>query len=128
MTMRIALWVAQVLLALLFGMSGALKAFAPVAELARVIPWSTDMPLWLVRFIGFTEIVGAIGLILPAVTRIKPGLTPLAALGLAVIMLLAAAFHAMRGEFSHIPLILVYGAVAVFVAWGRARKAPITPR
>jgi len=83
---------------------------------------------WLVRFIGVAEVAGAIGLILPAATRIKPVLTPLAAVGILVIMVLATGFHIYKGEFHALPVTLLLGAMATFVAWGRFRKAPIPAR
>jgi len=67
-------------------------------------------------------------MLLPALTRIKPILTPLAGVGLAVVMVLAAGFHVMRGELSALPINLAFGGLAAFVAWGRLQKAPISPR
>lgn len=80
------------------------------------------------RFIGIAELAAAVGLILPALTRILPKLTPLAGLGLAVIMVLAAGFLVQRGEMSALPINFLLGALAAFVAWGRWRKVPIAPR
>lgn len=125
--LHISLWVAQVLLALAFGMAGAMKTFTPLAELATKLAWVSSAGA-LVRFIGISELAAAIGLILPAATRIKPSLTPLAGAGLVVIMVLALAFHAVQGEFSSLPVNLVLGGLAAFVAWGRFKKAPIQPR
>jgi DoxX-like family len=84
-----------------------------------------DVPRGLVTFIGICEILGAIGVILPAVTGILPWLTPLAALGLAVIMLLASGFHAMRRGYPNIGVNLVLLALAAFVAYGRWMIAPL---
>jgi hypothetical protein len=81
-----------------------------------------------VRFIGVAELAGALGLILPAATRIQPRLTALAAVGLATMMALAIPFHLMRGETGAIVFNLVLGSLAAFVAWGRERRAPIEPR
>jgi uncharacterized membrane protein YphA (DoxX/SURF4 family) len=89
------LWVVQVLLALFFLMAGFNHAINPIEEAAKSSPWITGVPVWLARFIGFAELAGALGLILPAVTRIKPWFTPLAAIGLAIIMALAVPFHIM---------------------------------
>jgi hypothetical protein len=83
-----------------------------------------DVPRWLSLFIGYAEIAGGLGLIIPAATRIAPWLTPLAALGLATIMILAIPFHVLKGEASVIWLHALIAAQAVFVAWGRWRKAP----
>ncbi len=123
----VALWIAQVLLAAVFGMSGAMKLFTPIAELAQKMPWVAHAP-WLVRFIGVSELAGALGLVLPSVTRVRPGLTPLAALGLVVVMALAVPFHLLRGEVAVVPVPVVLGALAGFVAWGRHRRLPIAPR
>jgi uncharacterized membrane protein YphA (DoxX/SURF4 family) len=125
---NIALWVAQILLAVAFGMSGFMKITMPIAELTEKMVWPGVVPPALVRFIGLSEFAAAFGLILPAATRIKPVLTPIAAVGLLTIMLLAAIFHATRSEFGALPTNLVLGAVAAFVAWGRFFKAPIAPR
>ena len=126
--MRIALWCVQVFLAIGFTVSGLQKLLTPIATLAAAAPWVATAPEALVRFIGACEVAGAIGLIAPSVSRIKPGLSALAAVGLATIMLLALAFHVSRGEFFMIPVVVVLGGLCVFVAWGRAKRAPIAPR
>jgi len=126
--LTIALWAAQVILAVMFGMGGFMKMTAPMDTLVQTVPWSADLPVALVRFIGASELAGALGLLLPALTRIKPGLTPLAAAGLATIMLFAAVFHIARGEPEALPFNIGLGALALFVAWGRTRRAPIAPR
>jgi putative oxidoreductase len=126
--LSVALWAVQLIVALLFGMAGTMKTTQPIAELATKLPWASAVPEALVRFIGASELAGAVGLVLPSVTRIKPGLTALAAAGLATVMVLASAFHLSRGEARVLPLNLVLGAMAAFVAWGRYKKAPIAPR
>jgi putative oxidoreductase len=123
-----ALWVAQVLLALAFGAAGAMKTTQPISDLASNLVWPGAVPPALVRFIGASELAGALGLVLPAATRVKPLLTPLAALGLVTVMLLAIAFHLSRGEVSALPLNLAFAALAAFVAWGRLKRVPIRPR
>jgi hypothetical protein len=92
------------------------------------MPWTAEVGAGMVRFIGISELLGGLGLVLPSLTRIQPRLTALAALGLVVVMVLAAGFHVTRGEFQHVPMNLVLGGLAAFVAWGRAMKAPISPR
>ncbi|MFK7970137.1 MAG: DoxX family protein [Bacteroidia bacterium] len=126
--LNIALWVAQALLGLMFLMAGAMKASQPVEALTESLPWVTSTPLWLVRFIGLSELLGGLGLLLPSILRIKPFLTVWAAIGLAVVMLLAALFHGARGEFSAIGVNVVMLALFVFIAWGRSKKAPILPK
>ena len=123
-----ALWIAQVLLALGFGMAGFMKLTQPIASLSAQMPWTTSVPAALVRFIGVSELAGALGLILPAVTRIRPALTPMAAAGLVLIMGMAAAFHLSRGELTALPINAILGGLALFVAWGRFVKRPIAPR
>ena len=124
--MNLLLWVAQVLLACAFGMAGVMKSTQPVEALVQGgMAWAGQVPPTLVRFIGISELLGAIGLILPAATKIKPSLTPLAALGLLTIMILAMAFHLSRGEIQVTPINIALGGLAAFVAWGRTKKAPI---
>jgi uncharacterized membrane protein YphA (DoxX/SURF4 family) len=122
---NIALWVAQALLGAMFLMAGTMKASQPVAALAESLPWVTTVPLGLVRFIGISELLGGLGLLLPSLLRIKPFLTVWAAIGLVAVMLLAALFHASKGEFPAIGMNVVLMALAAFVAWGRSKKAPI---
>ncbi|MCC5621586.1 DoxX family protein [Nostoc sp. CHAB 5715] len=125
----IGLWVAQILLAVAFGGAGIMKLFQPIEALGAMMNWVNVSPELLVRFIGLVEIAGALGMILPALTRILPGLTPLAALGFAVIQVLAIGVHAWLGETAmSLPMNLVLLALSLFVLWGRTRKAPISPR
>ena len=126
--LRIALWIVQVLLAFSFGISGVMKSTMPIAELAKNIPWTPEVPVALVRFIGVAELAGAAGLILPAVTRILPGLTALAGAGLTVVMILATGFNLNRGKPAEAGATVVLAALAAFVAWGRYKKAPIRSR
>lgn len=126
--LHIALWTAQVLLAGAFAMAGLMKLTQPIATLATSLMWPGDVPPALVRFIGGCELLGAIGLILPAATGVKPGLTPLAAAGLLTVMVLAIPFHISRAEMAPIPVNVVLGALALFIAWGRARWVPRVTR
>lgn len=113
------LWVAQVLLALLYGWAGYMKSFRPLPELAPTMAWAPEMPR-LTRFVGTAELLGAAGLILPLLTGILPWLTPLAAAGLSVIQILAIGLHARRGETGKtLPFNLVLLALSLFVVWGR---------
>lgn len=125
--LNVSLWIVQVLLAAAFIMAGLMKSTTPIAELAAKMVWPGELP-GLVRFIGVSELLGGVGLLLPALTRIKPQLTALAGAALALVMVLAAGFHVMRGEWSALPINLVLGGLAAFVAWGRFRGAPIAPR
>jgi len=122
--MKYALWIVQGLLALAFFLAGLMKLTQPMDVLETSMGWPAALPAPLVRFIGLAELLGAIGLILPALTRIRPGLVPLAAAGLTLIMLLATLFHVSRGEGAMTPVNLVLGAMAAFVAYGRGRLLP----
>jgi uncharacterized membrane protein YphA (DoxX/SURF4 family) len=126
---NIALWVGQVLLAGVYVMAGFMKVSQPIdALVASGLTYASDYPELLTRFVGTMEILGAIGIILPAATRILPGLTPLAAVGFSLIQVLAFALHTMRGEYGVLPVNIVLLALSLFVVWGRLRKVPITPR
>ncbi len=126
--MKTGLWVAQVLLALVFGAAGTLKTLTPAAELAQTMPWVAHVPDWLPRVAGISEVLGALGLILPSALRIKPVLTPIAAAGLVLVMVLAGALHASLGEFQALPANLTLAGLAAFVWWGRTKALPIDPR
>ncbi len=122
---NIALWAVQVLLGLMFLMAGAMKASQPIETMAESLPWVTDVSAGLVRFIGVSELLGGLGLLIPSLLRIKPFLTVWAAIGLAAVMIFAAIFHGSRGEFSAIGMNVVMAAMFVFIAWGRSKKVPI---
>ena len=126
--LRLTLWMAQGALALFFLMVGYSHALMPFDQIAQQATWMNDVPRWLSLFIGYAEIAGGLGLIIPAATRLAPWLTPLAAFGLATIMILAIPFHVLKGEASVIWMHALIAALAVFVAWGRWRKAPLAPR
>jgi len=123
--MTYVLWVVQGLAALLFLMVGFAKLSRPVDELAKRMAWVPAVPLPFIRFIGVAELLGGIGLILPAVTKVLPWLTVAAAIGLAVVMLSAAVFHATRKEYSGSGATLVLLLLVAFVAVGRWTLAPI---
>jgi len=126
---NIGLWVVQALLAAMFLMAGATKLMSGSADLVAMgMGWAENAPFALIKFIGLAEVAGALGLILPTATRIMPHLTKLAAAGLAVIMVLAAGVHIVRGEFEVVPMNVVLFALAALVIWGRTNKAPIAPR
>lgn len=123
-----ALWGVQVLVGLAFLAAGSWKATTPLPDLEKALPWVASTPSALVRFIGVSELLGGLGLILPSGLRILPKLTPLAAALLAVVMVLAAAMHASRGELGALPVNFVLGGLALFVAWGRTKAAPIAAK
>ena len=125
--LHIALWIVQVLLFVAFLASGFSKLTMPIGQLSNMMVWTTSLPEIVVRLIGLAEVAGALGLLLPAITRIQPNLIPTAALGLVVVMLLAVVFHISRGELQMIAPSLILGILAGFVAWGR-RQSPILAR
>lgn len=127
--LRGALWVVQIALAALFGFAGYSKTFMPPdALVAMGMAWVELAPVTLVRFIGVAELAGTLGILLPALSRVLPSLTPTAALGFAAIQMLAMPVHAARGEYAALPFNLVVLALALFVAWGRFRAARIEAR
>ena len=123
--MNIALWIVQGLVALAFLLAGFMKTFMPLETLKKNMIWANDLPAALVRFIGVAELLGAIGLIVPAVTGIQSWLTMAAAGGLVLVMLLAAVFHASRREYSNIGVNVVLLLLAAFVLVGRWVLAPL---
>jgi uncharacterized membrane protein YphA (DoxX/SURF4 family) len=118
--MTYALWIIQGLLALLFLFAGGMKLVLPIEEMTKQMP----MPGPFLRFIGVAEILGALGLILPGLLRIRPGLTPLAAAGLVIIMIGATALTLAIDPVAPALIPLVVGFLAAFVAYGRWRLAP----
>ena len=125
------LWAAQVILAVVFGITGIMKLTMSIEGLTTMMlmTWAGMIPEWLVRFNGIAELAGAAGVLLPAITRRGPHLIPWAGYGLMTIMILAVGFHISHsGAILLIPNI-VLGGLAAFVGWGRsASKAPIAPR
>jgi hypothetical protein len=97
-------------------------------SLHQPVPWFSAVPQGLFVFIGLCEFLGGIGLILPAMTGVKPKLTSFAAVGLTLIMILAALFHIVRGEYNFfLPLNVVLGGVAAFIAYGRSYVRLVAP-
>jgi uncharacterized membrane protein YphA (DoxX/SURF4 family) len=122
--MNIALWIVQILLALAFLMAGTMKATQPIEKLMARMTWVQSVRSWMVRLIGTLEILGAIGLILPAVTGIWSWLTPVAAIGLVLTMIGAMILHSSRREFSGLGVNVVLLLLALFIAYGRFVVAP----
>jgi uncharacterized membrane protein len=118
------LWIAQVVLALLILLFGVTHLVRRETMRERV-HWMWAVPREGLAVIGLLEILAAIGLVLPAVTRIQPWLTPLAALCLAVLMVFAIVFHIRRREMPNIVLNAILGLLAAFVAWGRFIAFPL---
>lgn len=119
--MNIALWIVQILLALIFLFAGGMKLILPIEEMTKDIA----MPGLFLRFIGVCEVLGGLGVVLPWLLRIRPGLTPLAAAGLVIIMIGAVITTVMTMSVVMAIVPFVVGVMAAFVACGRWR---ITPR
>ena len=118
--MNVALWIIQALLAALFLFAGVMKLVLPIEEMTQQMA----MPGLFLRFIGVCEVLGAIGLVLPWLMHIRPGLTPLAAAGLVIIMIGATVVTLMIGDIGMALVPLVVGILCVFVAYGRWRLTP----
>jgi len=121
--MTYALWIVQALLALVFLFAGVAKLMMPIEEMTKDV----QLPGLFLRFIAVAEILGALGLILPSLLRIRPGLTPLAAAGLVVIMIGATVISLTLGVAMAIAPFVV-GLLAAFVAYGRWKLAPMPAR
>jgi len=117
-----ALWIVQGLLAALFLFAGVMKLVLPLDQMTGTIP----LPGAFLRFIGVVEVLGAVGLILPSLLRVRPGLTPLAAGGLVIIMIGAVWITVAGGDIAPAVIPLLVGILAAFVAYGRWRLAPLS--
>jgi len=118
--MKRGLWIIQGLLALLFLFAGGMKLVLPIEDMTKDIA----LPGAFLRFIGVAEVLGGLGLILPGLTGIRPQLTPLAAVGLAIIMVGAVVISFATGGVAGALVPLVVGGLLVFVAYGHWRSAP----
>ncbi len=118
--MNVALWIVQGLLAALFLFAGGAKLVLPLDQMAGPVA----LPGWFLRFIGVAEVLGALGLVLPGLLRIRPGLIPLAAAGLVIIMIGATIVMWAGGMVAVALMNLVVMLLAAFVAYGRWRLAP----
>lgn len=118
--MNTTLWTTQGILAAMFGMAGIMKSTQPIDKLMKSgLNWTNRISLTTVRIIGLSELLGAIGLILPITFGILPILTSVAAAGLAIIMLLAAVHHLKHKENKAIVFNTVIFFLAIFVSYGR---------
>jgi len=126
--LHIALWSAQVLLAASMLWGATMKLFTPIEELSNMWPWVAQVSPAFLHFTAIVDLLGALGLILPALLRIQPKLTPIAAVAVVALVISAAVFHIQRGEASQIGANVAFAFVAIFIAWGRLTKAPITAK
>ena len=116
------LWIIQVVLALIFLFAGSMKLIVPIEQMKGPV----QLPGLFLRFIGVCEVLGGIGLVLPGLLRIRPGLTPLAAAGLVIIMIGATATTIMGGQAAIAILPFAVGVLLAVVVWGRWRIAPLS--
>ena len=123
--MNTVIWVVQILLALGFGMAGLMKLTQPREKLVERMAWVNDFSPNIVRLIGSLEVLGALGVILPALTGILPWLTPVAAVGLVLVMLGAMLTHYRRHEYSAIGMNVILLLLAAVVVYGRFVAVPI---
>jgi hypothetical protein len=121
----IALWIVQGLLTLTFAGTGIWKLTTPIPELAAKMPWMGQVSPSFLYLTAAFDIVGGVGVLLPSITRIQPGLTVRAALGCASLQASAIVFHFSRGEGANTPFNFLLVALALFVAWGRRSPAPV---
>ena len=123
--MNIVLWILQVLLAAAFLAHGLLFLFPP-PEIAALM--NASLPRWFQLFLGVAELLAAVGMILPGVTRILPWLVTWSAVGIIIVMVSATIYHVVRGEISSAAITLLLLAMAAFVAYMRHRVLPIGVR
>lgn len=117
--MNIALWIVQVLLLGMFGMAGVMKTFM-TAKAKETLPWAKERSDGFVRFVGTSELLGAVGMFLPLLTGILPWLTVLAAVGFAIIQVLAIfSVHVPKKEYNVLPINVILLALSIFVTYGR---------
>ncbi len=121
--LSVALWIVQGLLALVFLLAGGIKLVMPLDELMAQMP--LPLPGWFLQFVGVAEVLGALGLLLPGLVRIRPQLTPLAAAGLVIITIGATGYTLAAGQGAMALFPFVVGLLAAFVAYGRGRLAPL---
>jgi uncharacterized membrane protein YphA (DoxX/SURF4 family) len=124
--MNIALWIVQGLLALAFLGAGAMKASQPIANLKKNMKWVEATTPPIVRLVGILEILGALGLILPAITHIAPWLTAIAAACLVLTMIVAVFIHIAQKDYIGASAPLVLLLLALFIAYGRFLVVPLT--
>ena len=122
--MHRAAWILQIVVGIYFVVTGVMHFVVPEGLPAQMA-WMYDLPTGLHYVSGAAEILGGLGLILPGLTKIRPELTPLAAAGLALVMVFAAGWHLTRGEYQNIVANVVIAAATVFVAYVRWRRQPL---
>lgn len=123
--MNIVLWILQVLLALVF-LAHGIMFLAPPPDIA--VQMDASLPRWFQVFMGVAEVLAAVGLTLPGLTRILPVLVPAAGVGVTIVMVAATVWHLVRAEFGSAVITFVLLVLALIVVEGRWRRVPIAPR
>jgi uncharacterized membrane protein YphA (DoxX/SURF4 family) len=123
--MNIVLWILQVLLAIAFFAHGMLFLTPPAAIVEQM---NASLPRWFQLFLGVAEVLAAVGLTLPGLTRVLPWLVTWAAAGIMIVMVSATVFHIARAEYSSAAITLLLLVMATFVAYVRHRVMPIPTR
>lgn len=126
--MHVTLWIVQVIVSASLAYGGIMKLATPPEKLSAMWPWAGQVSRAFLMFTGIVDLAGALGLILPAMLRIRPVLTPVAATGVFLLMICASVFHISRGEAPVIGFNIFLAAAAVFIAWGRFKRAPVIAR
>jgi uncharacterized membrane protein YphA (DoxX/SURF4 family) len=124
-TLNTIIWIAQILVGAAFIMAGLAKATQPRTKLAEQMGWVNDFSDGQVKLIGILEVLGGVGVILPALLNILPILTPIAALGLVIVQIGAAYTHFRRNEYPMIGINSVLIVLALVVAYGRFIAVPL---
>jgi hypothetical protein len=122
------LWVAQALLGVTFAGGALWKLLTPLSRIAELIPWAGQVSPAFFYMTAFFDLCGGLGVVLPALTRIKPSLSWLAAAGCVALQICAIVFHFSRGEQANTPFNFLLIGLASFVYWGRRYRCPLTAR
>jgi uncharacterized membrane protein YphA (DoxX/SURF4 family) len=117
--MNTIIWIIQGITALMFAMAGSMKLTQPKEKLVKSLPWVVDFSLPTVRFIGTSELLGATGLIVPMAANVLPILTPIAAIGLTVLMVLAASYHIRKNQYKEVMFNAVLFILSAIIAYAR---------
>lgn len=124
-THNILLWIDQILLGTTLIWAAFIKLVQPIEQVQIMWPWTEEVSPAFIKLTGILDVAGGLGVLFPALLRFKPMLTPIAALGVVLLMISACIFHLSRGEASQIGFNVVFGILAAYVAYGRWKLSPI---
>ena len=123
-TLNVMLWIAQIILAILL-FSGAVMKFMPVEKISVMMPWTGQVPVFLLRLLAVIDLLGALGLLLPGLLHIKPVLVICASVGISILMLSAIVFHIYREEANVIGFNSICLLMAIFITMGRIKRQEV---